>query len=128
MVDFDLSADQAMLSSYELGAVAIVVGGTHYYLEALLWDNVLAHALDAPMIPKEDSVRELQNDEDENTDEKEVINTDTTEQQSRVAELYARLVEVDPLMASWLHPHNERKIRRALEVYSSWKGKEWRHS
>jgi tRNA dimethylallyltransferase len=34
-----------------------------------------------------------------------------------VEEMYRMLMEVDPQMAQKLHPHDERKIRRALEVY-----------
>ncbi|ELR23502.1 tRNA dimethylallyltransferase [Acanthamoeba castellanii str. Neff] len=105
------------------GNLPIVVGGTHYYLEALLWENVLLHAADAPLAPKHhhhQSQRPRPDEEagEEGEGEHKAGGGGGTEP-AELAALYRRLSEVDPLMASWLHPHNERKIKRALEVYDT---------
>lgn len=91
-------------------AVPIVVGGTHYYIEALLWDNVLLHDTDDPL----QSCATADADKHCASEFNEDASLDHDQRPGAL--LYERLTQVDPLMASWLHPHNERKIRRALEV------------
>ncbi len=73
----------------------LVVGGTGLYVRTLL--NGLC---DAP--PADPIVREAlrQEAEDQGSDR-----------------LYARLVDVDPVIAARLHPRDESKVIRALEVY-----------
>jgi tRNA dimethylallyltransferase len=102
--------------------VPIVVGGTHYYLEALLWENVLLHAADAPLAPKHHHHQPQRPRPDEEAGEEgegeHKAGGGGGTEPAELAALYRRLTEVDPLMASWLHPHNERKIKRALEVFA----------
>lgn len=78
----------------------IVVGGTNYYIESLLWkvlvDDPGSKPGDKPLedldpIPKKPRIEE------------EVL---TNEQ------LYKKLQELDPDMARKLHPNNRRKILR----------------
>jgi hypothetical protein len=95
--------------------VPIVVGGTHYYLEALLWENVLLHAIDAPLVAKNQHQHEGDSEETVKHGEEK----GTSDPEPTLAKLYERLMQVDPLMASYLHPHNERKIKRALEVFDA---------
>ncbi len=73
----------------------LVVGGTGLYVRTLL--NGLC---DAP--PADPIVREAlrQEAEDQGSDR-----------------LYARLVDIDPVIAARLHPRDESKVIRALEVY-----------
>ncbi|KAG5842319.1 hypothetical protein ANANG_G00176360 [Anguilla anguilla] len=76
----------------------IVVGGTNYYIEALLW-NVLVDtgASKGDCRGSPDTRAELE--------------------KLGGAELHRRLAEVDPDMAATLHPHNVRKIARSLQVH-----------
>ncbi len=73
----------------------LVVGGTGLYVRTLL-----KGLCDAP--PADPIVREAlrQEAEDQGSDR-----------------LYARLVDVDPVIAARLHPRDESKVIRALEVY-----------
>ncbi|GLD91797.1 hypothetical protein PINS_up000330 [Pythium insidiosum] len=75
------------------GNVPIIVGGTMYYTQSILWKSQLLDDVpvrsDAPQIP-EDATPE---------------------------DLYARLQEVDPVMASRWHVRQTRRVRRSLEVF-----------
>ncbi|KAK5061589.1 hypothetical protein LTR84_008133 [Exophiala bonariae] len=85
------------------GKLPIVVGGTHYYTHALLFeDATLASEV------------EHDGDSDVSDIEKErkwPILSRSTE------EIYARLQEVDPEMASRWHPNDRRKIQRSLQIW-----------
>ncbi|XP_060650471.1 tRNA dimethylallyltransferase [Drosophila nasuta] len=74
----------------------IVVGGTNYYIESLLWDTLI-------------------NTQDEQaTDEHEQpLDSLTT------LELHKHLAQIDASSANRIHPNNRRKIERAIEVYRS---------
>ncbi|EDV90672.1 tRNA dimethylallyltransferase [Drosophila grimshawi] len=73
----------------------IVVGGTNYYIESLLWDILV-------------------NTKDEQTAD----DTNSTHELS-TAELHQHLTKIDPSSANRIHPNNRRKIQRAIEVYQS---------
>ncbi|XP_060520007.1 tRNA dimethylallyltransferase [Cylas formicarius] len=75
----------------------VVVGGTNYYIEALLW-KILVESENAK---KHDQPGVLPNNDHEMPSE----------------ELHKKLKSLDPSMAKRLHPNNKRKIIRALEVY-----------
>ncbi|KAG9252177.1 IPP transferase-domain-containing protein [Emericellopsis atlantica] len=75
------------------GNLPIVVGGTAYYVDALLFDNTTLHE-DVPQ-----------------TDEPLPILDEPTEV------LFAELQKVDPVMAERWHPNDRRKILRSLEIY-----------
>jgi tRNA dimethylallyltransferase len=74
----------------------IVVGGTHYYVEALLFER--------------------------SCDEKDTY-PDSLHKAADLSELdpYLRLKQIDPLIASTIHPNDSRRIQKALtnEVLSS---------
>ena len=73
----------------------LVVGGTGLYVRTLL--NGLCNAPQADLIMRASLRQEV---EDQGPDR-----------------LYAKLVDVDPVVAARLHPRDESKIIRALEVY-----------
>ena len=79
------------------GKLPILVGGTHYYTQSLLFEDILA---DAPIIP------------DSRTDDKhpEILNEPTEV-------ILQKLKEIDPIMAERWHPNERRKIQRSLEIY-----------
>lgn len=83
------------------GKLPILVGGTHYYLQSLLFRDRLAEG-------------------ETGQDEKTFIR-DTKEQwpilQEDTATLLEELRKVDPVMADRWHPNDRRKIQRSLEIY-----------
>ena len=75
----------------EQGKLPIVVGGTHYYIQSLIWNSLL-------------DVPQTIDKADDHLDEK------TTE------ELYALLQKVDPNNTQ--HPHQRKKILTDLRLYN----------
>lgn len=87
----------------------IIVGGTTYYIESLLWEvlissNERAENLYSPYdaMSMEDIIKRF-NVTDMNSNDPMV--------------LHKLLSKLDPVTAQRLHPNNVRKVRRALEVY-----------
>ncbi|KAI3400238.1 hypothetical protein diail_4123 [Diaporthe ilicicola] len=83
------------------GRIPIVVGGTHYYTNALLFRDSL--------VEKEDASPEAPLVQD-NSVQHPILN-DSTEA------IWEKLKEVDPVMADRWHPNDRRKIRRSLEIF-----------
>ncbi|TMW60733.1 hypothetical protein Poli38472_000775 [Pythium oligandrum] len=75
------------------GKVPIIVGGTMYYTQSILWKSQLLD--DVPVKP-----------------DAHVIDDNATPE-----EIYAKLREVDPVMASRWHVNQVRRVRRSLEVF-----------
>jgi tRNA dimethylallyltransferase len=76
----------------------ILVGGTHYYTQALLFRNALSH------------------------DTEEHLSTQEMEARWPILgksgqDMLEELRKVDPEMAARWHPNDERKIRRSLEIW-----------
>ncbi|KAJ3609785.1 hypothetical protein NHX12_024295, partial [Muraenolepis orangiensis] len=78
----------------------IIVGGTNYYIESLLW-KVLVDTR------REENLASASAGEDGKAELEKLGG----------AELHKRLMEVDPKMAAMLHPNNARKIARSLQVH-----------
>ncbi|KAI9488698.1 IPP transferase-domain-containing protein [Zychaea mexicana] len=75
----------------------VIVGGTNYYIQSLLWHNML--------------IKERNEEEQEQrqaSSELEALST---------ADLHAQLQKVDPVMANRWHPSDRRKILRSLQIY-----------
>lgn len=86
------------------GKLPILVGGTHYYTQSLLFQDRLAES---------DGEGEGQNEEefvDNMADKWPILN-----EPSEV--LLEELKKVDPVMAERWHPNDRRKIQRSLEIY-----------
>ena len=88
------------------GKLPIVVGGTHYYINALLFDNSLVDApdagapeLDVPHIPQAEIHKQHP-----------ILDGPTDL-------MLKKLQEVDPAMGSRWHPDDRRKIKRSLEIF-----------
>ncbi len=83
------------------GKLPILVGGTHYYTQSLLFRDRLA-------------------EDDEVDDEREIL-ADTSERWPFLREptevLLEELKRVDPVMADRWHPNDRRKIQRSMEIY-----------
>ena len=98
---FKREANRIIQEIRSRGRVPIVVGGTHYYINALLFRDGL--------VEKEDASVEAPLVQD-NSVQHPILN-DTTEA------IWEKLKEVDPVMADRWHPNDRRKIRRSLEIY-----------
>jgi len=85
------------------GKLPILVGGTHFYTQSLLFRNSLV---------------ENQADSREHAGiEPEEERVDLLILQQSTEVLYAELQRVDPVMAERWHPRDRRKIQRSLEIY-----------
>ena len=95
---FEEQASQVIEQIRSRGKLPIVVGGTHYYLQSLLFkDALVEHG------PEQESNKE---------------------QEKRwpilaasPVDMLAELKKLDPVMAQRWHPNDIRKVRRSLEIY-----------
>ncbi|KAF3010008.1 hypothetical protein E8E13_011404 [Curvularia kusanoi] len=78
------------------GKLPILVGGTHYYTQSLLFKDALS---------KEPAL-----DLNENSEHFPILDQPTSV-------ILEKLREVDPVMADRWHPNESRKIQRSLEIY-----------
>jgi len=85
------------------GRIPILVGGTHYYTQALLFNNIF--------IGDHTDVDDVEGSRPSEAWKKWPILESSTEN------ILAALREVDPLMAERWHPNDRRKIRRSLEIW-----------
>ncbi len=97
VVIFQQMARRAMDKIYAQGKVPILVGGTGFYIQAVLYD-----------------IDFTENDGDLSY-RNELEKTAATE--NGADELYAMLKSVDPGAALTIHPHNTKRVIRALEFY-----------
>ncbi|KAM5439671.1 tRNA dimethylallyltransferase, mitochondrial [Microsporum ferrugineum] len=96
------------------GKVPILVGGTHYYTQSVLFHEPL---LDEGVSGDETSKQseQLQNNEILTTDSRNAVDFSILD--ATPEEVYQKLKEVDPVMANRWHPKEKRKVRRSLEIY-----------
>ena len=100
-------ADRAIAAIAARGGTPVIVGGTHYYIEALLWRNILS--LD------DDKDSDNGSNKDDNDKETAAWAEETLAGKSN-EEVHALLCAADPATAARLHPNNRRKVVRALQV------------
>lgn len=96
VVRFQQMAKQALKEIYEKGKIPIVVGGTGFYIQALLYDIDFS---------KEDSDQEYREELRQLAEEK------------GNAYLHKMLSLVDPESAYAIHENNTKRVIRALEFY-----------
>ncbi|KAK6880672.1 tRNA dimethylallyltransferase [Candida tropicalis] len=94
---FSQDAQKSIDDIHNRGKVPIVIGGTHYYLQTLLFNN---KTLD-----------------DSNKTLKELTKEQLDILDGPVDVLFKTLEEADPIVAKKFHPQDHRKLRRALEIY-----------
>ncbi|KAI6568743.1 hypothetical protein MCOR03_000348 [Pyricularia oryzae] len=90
------------------GHLPVLVGGTHYYLDGLLFDHNLVAAP-----PSEEGEKDHPAADAPATS----ASRDPALEEASTEELMARLREVDPVEADRRHPKDRRKIMRSLEIY-----------
>ena len=93
---FQRMAKEAMNGIYERGRIPIVVGGTGFYIQALLYDIDFS---------SQETGGKLRAQLEEEAREK------------GCEYLYGKLCRVDPESAAAIHPHNQKRVIRALEYY-----------
>ncbi|MDE5818786.1 MAG: tRNA (adenosine(37)-N6)-dimethylallyltransferase MiaA [Lachnospiraceae bacterium] len=97
IVRFQTMAKQAIREIYERGHVPILVGGTGFYIQSVLYDiDFLVH-------------------EEESGLRKELEKQAETPEGA--AALYERLLAIDPESAKKIHAHNLKRVIRAIEFY-----------
>lgn len=97
---FQAQATQKIDGIRSRGRLPIAVGGTHYYIQSLLFKDALANA------------------------GSDILTTEEQEKRwpilgANAADMLAELQRIDPVMAQRWHPNDTRKIRRSLEIYLS---------
>ncbi|ODV77445.1 tRNA isopentenyltransferase [Suhomyces tanzawaensis NRRL Y-17324] len=112
---FAQEAGDAIRDIHARGKVPIVIGGTHYYLQTLLFNNKTMAQSNEPKQHDKETTRE--------SDTVEAGSNVTPEQlailDGPVSELFEALSQIDPIIAQKFHPKDHRKLRRALEIYYS---------
>jgi tRNA dimethylallyltransferase len=86
------------------GRLPILVGGSHYYTQALLLKDSLVAKI--PDIPP-------------NSDDEGGASAQQTWPilSAATPDIYAKLLEVDPVIAKRWHPNDRRRIQRSLEIW-----------
>lgn len=84
----------------------VVVGGTHYYIQSLLWRDTLLDTKKGA-----GTVSNIKPQDESDANEKFLKESDTPT-------LYQKLKEIDPIMAKKWHENDRRKITRSLQVGS----------
>ena len=97
-MQFQQRATNAIADIQARGKVPILVGGTGFYLQTVLYD-----------VPFSEESRD------------EAVHAALAARRARegMAALYAELTRVDPEAAAQIHPNNEKRVLRALEYYLS---------
>ncbi|XP_063042056.1 tRNA dimethylallyltransferase [Engraulis encrasicolus] len=105
VVDFRNRALQLIEDLHQRQKLPIVVGGTNYFIESLLWKVLMDNTSDNEG-ESQQPLKPLKS-----PDPKIAI------QKLGPSELHRRLAEVDPEMAAMVHPHDTRKLARSLQVF-----------
>ncbi|XP_028937279.1 tRNA dimethylallyltransferase isoform X2 [Ornithorhynchus anatinus] len=105
VVDFRNKATALIEDIFGRGKIPIVVGGTNYYIESLLW-KVLVDTKEAPRPAPSASAPAAA-----------AIDRKVELEKLDGPELHRRLSLVDPDRAATLHPHDKRKLSRSLQVF-----------
>lgn len=96
--------------------IPIIVGGTNYYIESIVWQNLVSLKPASATTGREPIKSSDINDETFNALEDEVkefiTNPTTSMDAMETAQLYGYLKAIDPIIANRLHPNNKRKIMR----------------
>ena len=101
---FKRKAENAIREIRSRGRLPILVGGTHYYTQSLLFKDVLV-------------TDPAESEENGNNLSRQEINQRYSILERPTNEILEELRRVDPIMADRWHPHDRRKIQRSLEIY-----------
>ncbi|EEY20432.1 tRNA isopentenyltransferase [Verticillium alfalfae VaMs.102] len=107
--DFKREANKVIREIRSRGNLPIVVGGTHYYTNALLFEDIFVG-------PDHNDDGEAAAAADEAT-ASDAGRFPILDEPTEV--ILAKLRDVDPVMADKWHPNDRRKISRSLQIYLS---------
>lgn len=96
---YSQEANAAIEEIHSKGKVPIIIGGTHYYLQNLLFKN-----------------KTVGEQEDKQT-LRELTSEETGILDGPVETIFSTLSSFDPVISEKFHPQDKRKLRRALEIY-----------
>ena len=98
VTEFEAQATQIVEQIRSRGRLPIAVGGTHYYMQSLLFKDALVDVgVDHMSIEEQEKLWPVLG--------------------ASSADMLAELKRIDPIMALRWHPKDARKIRRSLEIY-----------
>lgn len=138
VVKFQATALEIISDLHRRKKIPVIVGGTNYYIESLLWDQLI-NELEKSNEHINSTFRNDELNEDNspcnanadhaggshsgilnlNVDEsnsKEGVHEDKKIYEDNLL-LHKELASIDPEMAKILHPNDRRKIKRSLQVY-----------
>ncbi|REJ09591.1 tRNA (adenosine(37)-N6)-dimethylallyltransferase MiaA [Halobacillus trueperi] len=98
VAEFQENVQKLIWEIHERGKLPVLVGGTGLYIQATLFNFHFSEQKKDPSI-----MEKLEKEWKENGRDY----------------MYKRLVEIDPEQAEKIHPNNERRVLRALEVYET---------
>lgn len=105
------------------GRMPVIVGGTTYYIESLLWQVLVAPPRDIRKTESSsgdaDAATQITPSYDEYLSVEQILAKLSPSEMKGKDPLYLHglLAKVDAISAQRLHPNDSRKVRRALEVY-----------
>lgn len=100
--------DNLLLSS----KIPIIVGGTNYYIESILWHILVSPGIGKRKRAADDEFPSLEGLDKELKDFIEDPSMVDKMDVMESAKLHEFLKQIDPTMANRLHPNNKRKIMR----------------
>jgi len=113
--DFAAKALPLIADLLDRNVLPIVVGGTHYYIEALLWNLLILEQSGS-----DNSTAIFSSNSGDCSGQKVCDNNEKSEKYEKMStdELHQELSKVDIESAHRIHPNDRRKVLRALSVYS----------
>lgn len=130
VAEFKRDAQTSIQHIHKAGKTPILVGGTNYYIQSLLWDSNLIIEQNEDKIGLKDKSQVPHAHESLKTHRlKEILTEALSKTDPRFcsqfeidlycqsASLHNILMDIDPVMANKWHPKDCRKIRRSLEIF-----------
>ncbi|KAI9556374.1 hypothetical protein GHT06_018948 [Daphnia sinensis] len=131
VVDFQRKALPVIDGLLRDGRVPVIVGGTHYYIESLLWKVLLdddgGQAAGPLLYERDQQLRrerppcaaqsEADDDDEQLLTSLRFDDGSDGPQHLSSGRLHRLLKKVDPVMADAIHPNNRRKIVRSLQAW-----------
>ncbi|KAL2916537.1 tRNA dimethylallyltransferase, mitochondrial [Polyrhizophydium stewartii] len=128
--EFARDAQAAIDAIHAQHKIPVLVGGTHYYIQSLLWDEAIIATAPTARLSDQTPLRSLAHESvaaDPELCEALVAALEETDPRlrspSQIADfvrqptLHNLLQRVDPAMAMRWHPNDGRKIRRSIEIF-----------
>jgi tRNA dimethylallyltransferase len=114
VTEFVEDAIQKINDIHSRNKIPIIIGGTHYYIQSLLFNNLLMSSNTTPDIQK---TQEIEKEEHLEENLKLIENLFSRKEEISKEEIYELLEKIDPDTAKTRHPNDERRNRRSLEIY-----------